>query len=236
VSAAAPQELRFADAAAAAAALAEDVAAMLQAGIAARGRASLALSGGTSPVPFLHALSALPLPWAQVGVTLVDERWVPPSSEDSNEGLLRKHLLRGAAAAAQFVPLKTAAADPAQAVAERGSALGALAHPFDALVLGMGEDGHTASLFPGAEGVDAALDPQGAAHLVAVTPPAAAHRRLSFTLAAILDARQVYLQIQGAGKMEVYRRALSGADLAVLPPIARVLRNGVTPVRVYLVD
>jgi 6-phosphogluconolactonase len=228
-------ERHFADAVVAAQTLAAEIAAALQAGIAARGRASLALSGGRSPVPFLHALSALPVDWPLVFVTLVDERWVDPASLDSNEGLLRRHLLRGAAAAAQFVPLKTAAADPAQAIAERSGALSALPHPFDALVLGMGEDGHTASLFPGAAGVEAALDPKGAARLAAVVPPAAAHARLSLTLAALLDARCIYLQIQGRAKRRIYEAALRTADAAALP-IARVLHNGSVPVRVFVVD
>ncbi|MBL6752354.1 MAG: 6-phosphogluconolactonase [Nevskia sp.] len=231
--AAAPAERRFGDAAAAAAALAADVAGALQAGIDARGSAGLALSGGRSPVAFLQALSARPLPWPQVFVTLVDERWVEPASPDSNEHLLRSHLLRGPAAAARFVPLKTAHADPGQAIADRTQALAAMPHPLDVVVLGMGEDGHTASLFAGAPGIDAALDPHGSAALAAIVPPLAWHPRLSFTLAALLDARRIVLQIEGAAKLAVYARARRGADPAL--PISLVLANATVPVTVYLV-
>lgn len=227
-------ERQFADPLNAAAALAEDFAAGLRAGIEARGLASAALSGGRSPVPFLHALAALPLRWDKVCLTLVDERWVDPAGPNSNEALLRHHLLGGLAAAARFEGLKTTQPEPALAVAERSAALAALPQPFDAILLGMGEDGHTASLFPGTPGLAAALDPRGSARLVAIPAPASGFARLSFTLAALLDARQLYLQIQGPAKRRVYERARTGADPAL--PISLLLNNGRVPVSVYLVD
>jgi 6-phosphogluconolactonase len=226
-------ERQFNDAAAAAAALAAAVADDLRDGIAARGSASLALSGGRSPVPFLHALSAQALDWKQVFVTLVDERWVDPAGPDSNEALLRQHLLQGPAAAARFVGLKTVHAQPQQALADREAALAVLPQPFDALLLGMGDDGHTASLFPGAPGLDAALDPKGTAMLAAFPAPKAGHARISFTLAGLLNTRRLYLQIQGAAKQSIYQRARLGADRAM--PISLALNNGKVPVEVFLV-
>ena len=131
------------------------VAELLRQGIAERNVASLAVSGGRSPIAFFDQLSRQILPWEKVSITLVDERWVPTSSEESNEHLVRQHLLRNAAASAQFVPLKTAATSPQLALAERETAINKMPWPLDAIVLGMGEDGHTASLFPGAENLSA---------------------------------------------------------------------------------
>ncbi|MDR3415323.1 MAG: 6-phosphogluconolactonase [Nevskia sp.] len=228
-------ERRFGDAAASAEALAQDVAAALREGLRCRARASMILSGGRSPLAFLQALAQQPLEWAHVYISLVDERWVDPPSPDSNEHLLRQSLLSGAVAEAHFVPLKTAAASPAEAIAERTRALEALPRPFDAVVLGMGEDGHTASLFPDATATAAALDPGGKAVLTAVQPSAAEHPRLSFTLAGLLDARGLYLQIQGEAKHRVYEEARQHVTARLLP-IAAVLRQTRVPVYVYLID
>ncbi|HMN14023.1 MAG TPA: 6-phosphogluconolactonase, partial [Bellilinea sp.] len=142
-------------------------------------------------------------------------------------------LLQGKAAAALFVPLWNGAATPTEAIAERTTALAALPRPIDALVLGMGEDGHTASLFPGAAGLAAALDPNSTALLAAIDPPAAPHPRLSLTLAALLDSRRIHLPIGGAAKQAVYRRARASGNSAQWP-IAAVLRQARVPVRVYL--
>jgi 6-phosphogluconolactonase len=114
----------------------------------------LAVSGGKSPVPFFHALRSQPLDWSRVMITLVDERFVPADHPDSNAALVREHLLQDAAAAARFLPLVGDARDD---VAELAAANAAYQHPTVA-VLGMGEDGHTASLFPGATALADGLD------------------------------------------------------------------------------
>ncbi len=232
--AAALVEHHFDDPAASAAALARDVAEALNTGLRTRGQASLVLSGGKSPVPFFQALAQLPLLWSEVQLTLVDERWVDPASSGSNERLMRETLLHGPAAAVRLIPLKTAAATAADALAERSAALAAMPHPFDAVVLGMGEDGHTASLFPGDASSAAALKLDAQAVLAATTSPVAPFPRISLTLAALLDTRCIYLQIQGAAKLAVYARALSGDGGGALP-IAAVLRQRRVPVHVYLV-
>lgn len=226
-------ELAFASAADAAQALAGAVAADLAAALAVRPRASLVVSGGRSPIAFFEHLREAALDWWRVVVTLADERWVPPEHADSNAGLVAGHLLQHAAAAAQFLPLWNGALTPAQAMAERSAALAALPRPIDALVLGMGEDGHTASLFPGAPGLAEALDPHHTALLAAIDPPAAPHPRLSLTLTALLDSRRIHLPLGGAAKHAVYRRALASGDCAQWP-IAAVLCQQQVPVRVYL--
>lgn len=215
-------------------AVSRDVAEMLAAAIAARGRAILAVSGGRSPLPVFAALSTSDIAWPKVSVTLVDERWVDAESEDSNERLVRRHLLVGNARDASFIALKTVAATPAAALAERQAALRALPLPFDVVMLGMGDDGHTASLFPGAEGLAAALEPSGADLLAAIDPPAAAHRRLGLSLRGILDSRHIVLAIAGRRKREVFEQAQApGADPLTLP-IAAVLRQQRVPVDVYI--
>lgn len=221
------------DAEALAATVAARVAELLRAAIAARGSARLALSGGRSPVAMFTRLAQAELDWSQVGITLVDERWVPTDHADSNERLLRDHLLVGPVAQARFVGLKTAAATAADALIERERCLRAQLLPFDVVVLGMGEDGHTASLFPGAAGLAAALAANGEAVLAAIDPPAAPHARISLTLAALLASRQLLLPIAGAAKHAVYRRACAGAAPLELP-IAAVLQQARVPVDVYL--
>lgn len=226
-------EREYASAEAAAQALADAVAADLDAALRERPRASLVVSGGRSPIAFFECLRGAALDWSRVVITLADERWVPATHPDSNARLVAEHLLQGEAAAAQFVPLWNGAPTPADAIAERSAALAALPRPVDALVLGMGEDGHTASLFPGAAGLAAAIDLGGTAQLAAIDPPAAPHPRLSLTLRALLDSRRIHLPVVGTVKQAIYRRALVSGD-ATRWPIAAVLNQQQVPVRVYL--
>lgn len=227
------EERAFASASEAVQALAAAVAADLVAALAERPRASLVVSGGRSPIAFFERLREASLDWSRVVVTLADERWVPSEHADSNARLVAAHLLQGAAAAARFLPLWNGGATPAAAIADRTAALADLPWPIDALVLGMGEDGHTASLFPGAAGLAAALDPQGEALLAAIDPPAAPHPRLSLTLRALLDSRRIHLPIGGATKLAVYRQASRDCD-RLQWPVAAVLCQAATPVWAYL--
>jgi 6-phosphogluconolactonase len=212
-------------------ALAAAVADDLRAALAERGRAVLALSGGTTPVRFFQALAEQPLPWKQVAVTLVDERWVEESSERSNAALVREHLMYGAAAVASFLPLYRDYGDgPEQALPELETELAQLPLPLDVAVLGMGNDGHTASFFPGGDWLERALDPAGRARIVPMHAEAAGEPRITLTLPVLVAARHLYLHIEGEPKARVLEQALT-AEAG--PPIASVLRAARAPVQTY---
>jgi 6-phosphogluconolactonase len=228
-------ERHYADGASAVAALVAEVTACLRAALAARGVASLIVSGGKSPIAFFNALSRQHLDWTNVWISLADERWLEPTSADSNAHLVREHLWVAEAAAAHFVPLKSPAATPTAGLAASAAIFTAVPRPFDVVVLGMGEDGHTASLFPGAENLAAALDPNGIETLVAIDPPEAPYPRISLTATALLDCRQLYLSIQGATKRAIYRAATQRAD-SQRYPIAAILAATRTPITVMIAD
>ena len=226
-----PTEHHFADSAQAAADIAARIAALLEQAIATRGVATLALSGGRSPRPVLESLSASLSDWSKVIVTLVDERWVDPTDPDSNEKLVRDTLLQGPAAAARFVPMKNAAADAYLGQPTAEADFVALPWPLDIILLGMGDDGHTASLFPEARELDEGLS--STALTIAVTPPAAPHQRLSLTAHAILSSRHIFLQISGAAKKAVYDRTMAGGPVEELP-IRVALCQDAVPVEVWI--
>ncbi|WP_243294381.1 6-phosphogluconolactonase [Geothrix mesophila] len=218
-----------ADQASLTAALAQDVARRLKEDLAHEDRTVLVVSGGRSPVPLFQALSRLALPWERVTVTLADERWVPADHPDSNEALVRDHLLQSRAAAAGFVPLFTGDAGPEQGAPAVCAALAELPRPFSRVILGMGEDGHIASLFPGAAELDEGLTTEAAA--LAVHPPHAPHPRLSLSLRALLDARDLVLMISGPAKRRVLERALEDGPVEDLP-VRAILRQTAVPVSV----
>jgi 6-phosphogluconolactonase len=217
-------------------ALAADIAQRLRTAVAERGHALLAVSGGKSPVPLFQQLSQQTAPWAQVTVLLVDERCVAPGHADSNAALVKQHLLQGPAAAARWIPFfetLPAIDDSTDLTALTDAAnqrLQSLTWPLDVAVLGMGEDGHTASLFPHAPGVDAALT--STAPLAWTRPATALHARLTLTLPTLLDARCLVLQLQGPAKHAVFERACAAptADL----PISLLLHKAPSPVHVWL--
>lgn len=208
----------FEDGSQLAAALADRVAGLLREALAKKGNALLAVSGGTTPKPFFHALSVLALEWSKVDVTLVDERQVPEDSPRSNARLVKETLLQNEAAEARFVPLfqNLAAAELAS---------------FDIAILGMGNDGHTASFFPGGDNLAAALDPNGKRAIVEMTAPGAGEPRLTFTLPKLLAAQNLFLHIQGQDKMSVLDQALSGTDALEMP--IRAVLNAKKPVELY---
>lgn len=212
-------------------ALAASVADDLRAALAERGRAVLALSGGTTPVRFFQALAEQPLPWKQVAVTLVDERWVDESNARSNAALVRQHLMYGAAAVASFLPLYRDYGDgPEQSLPELETELAQLPLPLDVAVLGMGNDGHTASFFPGGDWLERALDPAGSARVLPMHAEAAGEPRITLTLPVLVAARHLYLHIEGEQKAQVLQQALATANG---PPIAAVLHAARAPVQTY---
>ncbi|WP_423199416.1 MULTISPECIES: 6-phosphogluconolactonase [unclassified Cupriavidus] len=207
-------------------ALAISVSHALELVIRAKGWAVLAVSGGKSPVPMFERLRYRPIRWNAVTVTLVDERAVPPDHDDSNGALVRSHLMREAAALAAFVPLvqdADEAMQPERALARLNQAF----QQPDVVVLGMGEDGHTASLFPDAPELQAALSEPAPAYTV-THPGSAPHARITLNLAALLAAERTFLSIAGPAKLAVLERALAGPTPAL--PVSLVLarhRHGV---------
>lgn len=181
--------------------------AALAQGLEARGKASIMVSGGTTPGPMLEALSIAPLDWSEIAVGLVDERCVPPTHAASNEALVRRTLMQNRAQAARFLPMWADGETSQQAVL-RADALYAMESPFDFVLLGMGMDGHTASWFPGAGNLAGALHSTDRT-IVSINaqgcPVAGDHfERLTLTRSAIVSAAQAVLLIFGEEKREIF--------------------------------
>lgn len=211
-------------------ALATEVARVLSAAIKNRGAALLAVSGGTTPGLFFDALSQQPLDWKRVIVTLVDERLVPESSPRSNAALVRSRLLRGKANAARLVGLYHKDANAEEAATAASAELRDLPMPLDAVILGMGTDGHTASFFPDAGNLDALLEPDNEALVLPVHAHSAGEPRLTLSLGRLLEARFLALHIEGAEKRAVLEKALApGGNL----PVSAVFAHAERPVPVY---
>ena len=190
----------------------------LQAGLARTGGASLAATGGRSPGAVYDRLALAPLDWRAVHVTLTDERWVDPSSPDSNERLVRERLLRDRAAEAVFHSLRGREPSADEAALHASAQLHAWP-PFDVVMLGMGEDGHVASLFPGSPVLALGLDPAAPA-CIAVPPGegrAPPQARLSLTVRPLTTAGLVLILVSGAAKRAVLEKALAGGDPRELP-------------------
>src|ERR1700728_2514333 len=154
-------------------ALAAEIAASLGHRLRAGRSASLVVAGGRSPVALVEQLSVMALDWSRVWVTLTDERWVRTSSSDSNEHLVREHLLRNGAAKANFVGLKTDSADPDHGAAASWAGIEKVPRPFDQVLLGMGDDGHIASLFPNSPTLALGLDLKQPPGCLGTTAPVA---------------------------------------------------------------
>ncbi|WP_158971538.1 6-phosphogluconolactonase [Paraglaciecola sp. L3A3] len=197
---------------------------LLRAGIEENGRASLIVSGGKTPAELFTALSNANLEWDKVDISLADERWVDNSDEASNEKMLRAKLLVNNAASANFVPLKTQHANAEDAVQECTANLQSMHTPFDVVILGMGEDGHTASLFPCSEQIAAGLDLESENAYIAVQPTSAPNQRMSLTLPGLLNSKQIFLHLTGEGKKTVLETVMSGDDELAMP-IRAVIKN-----------
>jgi 6-phosphogluconolactonase len=211
----------------ASAALADAVAGTVQDCAAEQGAAALAMPGGSSPGAFFACLGKKALPWSAVKVTLTDERWVPPDDPASNERLVRQGLLQGKAAAAAMVGLYSPGCTLEEGATLAQARLQTLPWPFAATVLGMGEDGHIASLFPGSVALAEGLKGPGeTTDLCLPVPDGLNWPRLTLTLAALLECRLLALLVFGEDK----RLILDGIGQPDAParwPVAATARAAV---------
>lgn len=198
--------------------------------VAERGRALLALAGGRTPLPVYARLAARPFEWSKVVAMPTDERCVPHEHPACNLQALREAFAEAEGFALQ--PLTTPDGDPERSLQFAAGMLAHHAEPFDAVLLGMGNDGHTASLFPGTRNIEAAMNPASRADACRIDPeplPAEApFPRITLTLQRLLRARSVHLLVTGAEKRAVLRRAQAvGNDPRQLPVAALLHAPGV---------
>ena len=191
-------------------------------------KASIVVSGGTTPGQCLAALAKTPLDWQRVQIALSDERWVPADHEDSNEKLVRETLLVDEAATAQVLPVHAAGVSPEERCEALQNPLPTL--PFSCSLIGMGTDGHFASLFPDAEQLELGMDVESGRLYIPVTTQASPHPRVSMTLAGISRSDEIALLFFGEEKLDVYKKAVESANGL---PVSRLLRQKRAPVRLF---
>lgn len=215
---------------AAAVAAAERIVAALARRLDGQAEASIVVSGGTSPAGVFAALAETELEWPRVHVVLSDERWVPPDHEDSNERLVRESLLKGAAQGAKLLPVYRQGVTIEERCSEINEELRQAPFPFACALLGMGEDGHFASLFPDAATLQEGLDADSRKLCIPVQTAASPHARLSLTLSALSRSDEILLLIFGDRKREIYEAAKTDANGF---PVSHLLRQKRAPVTLY---
>jgi 6-phosphogluconolactonase len=196
----------------------------------AQGEASVVVSGGSSPAGVFAELARAALAWSDVHVILSDERWVAPDHESSNEKLVRDTLLTGEARDASLLPFYKTGITIEERCGELNGELRLAPFPFACALLGMGEDGHFASLFPDAENLEEGLDVDSRELCIPVNTAASPHPRVSLTLSALSRSDEILLLMFGDGKREVYERAKKEANGY---PVSHLLRQKRAPVHVY---
>jgi 6-phosphogluconolactonase len=198
--------------------LADTVSELLTARLLKAERVSIAVSGGTTPVPFFRALSCKNLDWGRVDVVLADDRWVDETDSASNTKLVKESLLRNNAAAARYFSLKQEGDTPEKGLEAAETELARLTLPLDVLILGMGNDGHTASLFPDAPELAHAMDAKTRESVATMTPPSQAQQRITLTYALMREARYTALHLKGSDKLDTLKQAMEQpADLFTMP-------------------
>ena len=208
--------------------LTASVSSVLSAAVASRGHAYLVVSGGRTPLTFFQQLAQARLPWEHISVLLADDRWLPVNAEASNEGLVRQHLLQQHAAPATLISLLTGHKTPTEGLAEVNERLASLPC-FDVVILGMGEDGHTASLFPESAQLAEGMSTHNPA--VAVTPMHAPHERISLSKSRLLNTHHLYFHLVGSTKAAVLQQALQENSQF---PVSAFLKQQQVPVNVML--
>ncbi len=198
-----------------------------------RDRASLVVPGGTTPGAFFDVLRGKPVPWNKVTVTLTDERWVAVDSGFSNERLVRTRLLV-LAPRVRFVSLKTDHLRACDAQETLDARISGISRPFDVVLAGMGDDGHTASWIPGASGLAESLDASAPSlvHAIDASAGPSVGERVTLTLRALLDARAIYVLLRGADKRKTYEKAHGSRDILAMPIRALMFQDRV-PVQFF---
>ncbi|MFL0809735.1 MAG: 6-phosphogluconolactonase [Agarilytica sp.] len=202
-----------------------------------RGRASLLVSGGSTPAPLYQQLSQQALDWKHIDIALVDERWVAPGDKGSNQTFIENTLLKNEAVSAKFIPMKNSAPTAKAGEAKCNKAYQMIHFPFDLCILGMGPDGHTASLFPHAENLHYALDDNTQSictHIHAKQSEVTGEltERMSLSLNAIKSCNNIILLMTGEEKLSVYKQALSNSDFNTMP-ISALLQDTNSHIAVY---
>ena len=214
--------------------LALRVAAHLETDISLHGRATAVVSGGRTPIGFFQQLAKQDIAWDRVSITLADERWVDASHSDSNERLVRENLLIHRATDASFISLKNKAMSAQEGQKELATRLKQVGK-FSAVVLGMGNDGHTASLFPGMTNLVSGLDMESGLDCLATSPDTAPHERITLTLPRLLRSTIIFLHLTGTSKLQMLEEVLEGRDIYEFP-IRSVLQQKVTDLEIFYCD
>lgn len=214
-----------------------DAARLLQTAVDKSGASTFVVSGGSSPMPLYDRLAKTALSWNDITVALADERWVGVDHEASNEKKIRASLLQEHAAVASFIGMKNAATSPQAGLPECESDYQQLPEPVALTVLGLGSDGHTASLFPFSAGIDEALNVHNenwCAAIDAIESEVTGRytARMTLTLSALLRSQHIFLLIMGDDKLQTLKRAQSATD-QISMPIRAVLQQTSVPVSVY---
>jgi len=212
--------------------LCRSIADALSGAIEEKGHASLMVSGGNTPRPLFERLRQMDIAWEKVSVGLCDERWLPPSHKESNEHFIKTYLLRDLAGKAAFIGMYDGTPDVQEAEERCSAKIKKELFPFDIVVLGMGNDAHTASLFPNNDALKRGLDTKNESLCISVIPQNAPHARMSLTLKAILSAAHLYLHFEGEEKLAVYNEAIAGRDIYTMP-IRAILNQESRDVEVY---
>jgi len=197
-----------------------------------KGKASLLVSGGSTPKPLFQILSKLDIAWEKVTIALVDERWIDSKHKDSNELLVKDNLIQNLASKANFVGMYLNDKEAFDSDEECSSIYQNKVYPFDVIVLGMGTDAHIASLFPDNIKLEEAYDLKNSNLCISIKPETAPYKRMSLTLQGILSAKKIILHIEGSEKLKVYKEDMSLNDKFKMP-IASVLNQNIKDIEVY---
>jgi 6-phosphogluconolactonase len=212
--------------------LADFVAQQLTHALMQQSTANMVVSGGSTPKPLYTRLQRKDEDWSKVTITLSDERWVSPTDPQSNQKMIQETLLMGLAGRAALVPLLTSHEEPARAEAVVAQRLNTLSKPYNLTLLGMGTDGHIASLFPDSPEIEAGFE--STQPCIGVYPKKTETPRMSLTLQELLNSQRIVLLITGQDKWDVYQKALSDLDGDALSlPVRALLAQKRVPVQIF---